>query len=201
MAPNRSAEARARRAALLRRRNLTVAVCVTILVSIVGGTSWLLRSRTEQAALATDSRLLPAPPDAPDGPIGPNPTLYSDTADARSDINRSLSRARAEHKRVLLSFGGNWCGDCQVLEIYLHQPPNLQLLQQNFLLVHVNIGQYDRNLDLAEQYGVPLKKGVPALVVLAEDGRELFVQRTGEFERMAQVDPASVTAFLQQWKS
>ena len=126
--------------------------------------------------------------------------IYSDTADARAEIHAALAQAAREHKRVLLDFGGNWCGDCQVLNIYFHDPGNASLLQHNFVLVDVSVGEYDRNLDLAQQYGVPLNKGVPALVVLDAHGRVLYAQRHGEFEKMRTLDSSSVTAFLVRWK-
>ena len=59
----------------------------------------------------------------------------------------------------MLDFGGDWCGDCQVLDIYFHQPPNDALLANNFVLVHVWIGHMDANLDVAERYGVPINEG------------------------------------------
>lgn len=127
-------------------------------------------------------------------------TIYSDTADAHHDIAQALVTAQHEHKRVILDFGGNWCGDCQVLDIYFHQQPNLDLLDNNFVLVHVNIGRYDRNTDLAEKYGVPLKKGVPGLAVLDAHGKVIYSQKNGEFEAMRKMDPASVTEFLNKWK-
>ena len=43
--------------------------------------------------------------------------IYSDTADAHHDIAQALVTAQHEHKRVILDFGGNWCIDCQVLDI------------------------------------------------------------------------------------
>ncbi len=126
--------------------------------------------------------------------------IYSDTADAKAEIHAALAQAAREHKRVLLDFGGNWCGDCQVLNIYFHDPGNASLLQHNFVLVDVSVGEYDRNLDLAQQYGIPLNKGVPALVVLDAQGRVLYAQRNGEFEKMSTLDSSAVTAFLQKWK-
>jgi len=126
--------------------------------------------------------------------------IYSDTADAHHDVAQALITAQHEHKRVILDFGGNWCGDCQVLDIYLHQEPNLDLLQNNFVLVHVNIGRYDRNTDVAEKYHVPLKKGVPGLAVIDAHGKLLYSQENGEFEAMRKMDPASVTEFLNKWK-
>lgn len=127
--------------------------------------------------------------------------LYSNTADAHEDIRQAILTASAEHKRVLLVFGGNWCLDCHVLDLYLHDPGNASLLAANYVLVNVNIGEYDKNLDLARKYGIPLDKGVPALVVLDGSGRTLYAQRNGEFEKMRVLDSPVVTTFLQKWKS
>lgn len=126
--------------------------------------------------------------------------IYSDVADPKADIASALSQARKEHKRVLLDFGGDWCGDCQVLDIYFHQTPNDELLAKNFILVHVWIGHIDHNLEYPEKYGVNIKKGVPALAVLDEKGHTIFAQKTGEFEDMRHMDASSVTGFLEKWK-
>jgi thiol:disulfide interchange protein len=127
--------------------------------------------------------------------------LYSETADPTTDIATALKTAREQHKRVILDFGGDWCGDCQVLDIYFHQDPNLALLEKNFIVVHVWIGHMDHNLDIAEKYGVPINKGVPALAVLSAKGTTLYSQKTGEFEDMRHMDASSVTEFLNHWKS
>ena len=127
--------------------------------------------------------------------------IYSDTADPKADIAAGLAQAKREHKRVILDFGGDWCGDCQVLDIYFHQPPNAELLEKNFVLVHVWIGHMDANIDVAAKYGVPISRGVPALAVLAPDGKVLYAQATGEFADMRHMDPNSVTEFLKKWKS
>jgi len=126
--------------------------------------------------------------------------IYSDTADAKAEIRQALATAAREHKRVLLDFGGNWCGDCQVLHIYLHDPGNASLLQNNFVLVEVNIGHYDQNLDIAKQYNIPLEKGVPALAILEPNGKLIYSQHNGEFQAMRRMDVSSVSEFLTKWK-
>jgi len=100
-----------------------------------------------------------------------------------------------------VDFGGDWCGDCQALDIYLHQAPNDALLETNFVLVHVWIGHMDANLDVAKRYGVPIGKGVPALAILDGNGTVLYAQKAGEFEDMRHMEPGSVTEFLERWKS
>ena len=126
--------------------------------------------------------------------------IYDENANAHRQIGDALATAAREHKRVILDFGGNWCGDCQVLDIYLHRAPNDALLHESYVLVDIDIGRYDRNLDLARQYDIPLKLGVPALAVLDAHGHLLYSQKNGEFEKMTHMDPESVTAFLEKWK-
>jgi thiol:disulfide interchange protein len=127
--------------------------------------------------------------------------LYSAEANPRADIAAALQQAKHEHKRVILDFGGDWCGDCQVLDIYFHQSPNVELLDKHFLVVHIDIGHMDRNVDIAQKYGVPLNKGVPALAVIDAKGNVLYSQKTGEFESMRYMHSDSVTEFLNRWKA
>jgi thiol:disulfide interchange protein len=126
--------------------------------------------------------------------------IYPDPAQAKTDIAAALKTAAQTHKRILLDFGGNWCGDCQVLDMYFHDAKNLPMLEANFILVHVNIGHMDVNTDIAEKYQIPLQRGVPAIAVLSDKGTLLYSQKSGEFEAMRRMDPASVTSFLAQWK-
>jgi thioredoxin 1 len=136
-------------------------------------------------------------------PIGSSAaeTIYPDVSRARADIDSALEQAAATRKRVLVDFGGNWCGDCKVLDLNFRKPENAALLEAGFVLVHVNVGDkgIDHNFDVAERYGIPLKKGVPALAVLETDGRLLYSQKNGEFEDMRRMDPKSVNDFLRQW--
>ncbi len=126
--------------------------------------------------------------------------IYPSPEQAKADLSAGLKAAAAGHKRVILDFGGNWCGDCKVLDIYFHDPSNRMILDSNFVLVHINIGHMDENQDIAARYQVPLAKGVPALAVLDERGKLLYSQKTGEFEAMRRMESNAVTTFLVQWK-
>ena len=126
--------------------------------------------------------------------------IYPDPGEAHADLAAALKTAEANHKRVLLDFGGNWCGDCQVLDIYFHNPENRPILESNFVLVHINVGRMDVNVDIAEHYGIPLEKGVPALAALSDKGKLLYSQKGGEFEAMRRMEASSVTKFLVQWR-
>jgi thioredoxin 1 len=128
--------------------------------------------------------------------------VYPDVARARADLEAALGLAAKSGKRVLVDFGGNWCGDCKVLEINLRKPENQALLDKHYVMVHVNVGDkgITDNFDIAERYGIPLKKGVPALAVLDGKGAVLFAHRNGEFESMRKMDPKAVQEFLERWR-
>jgi thiol:disulfide interchange protein len=131
-------------------------------------------------------------------PAQPNPHLYKTDANAAQEIRRALATAGKQHKNVLLDFGGNWCIDCHVLENAFHQPRIAPLLNNNYIVVHVDVGQYDKNLDLAKKYRVNLEKGVPSLAVLDSQGKVLY--STGDFERARVMSEDDVITFLDRWK-
>jgi thioredoxin 1 len=129
------------------------------------------------------------------------PDIYPPPEQAPADLTAALKAAAAQHRRVILDFGGNWCPDCHVLDIYMHNSANQGILDSSFVVVHINIGEKEeRNLDLAARYEIPLNKGVPALAILDSDGKLLYSQKAGEFEAMRHMAAQSVTEFLMRWK-
>jgi ketosteroid isomerase-like protein len=133
-------------------------------------------------------------------PLKLNPNLYPANVDAKAEIKEAIEHAGREHKRVILVFGANWCYDCHVLDFNLHQPEIAKLVDPNFIVLHVDIGEFKINTDIAEQYKVPLKRGVPALAVLGSDGKLLYSQQNGEFESARSMDPDDLVTFLNKWK-
>jgi len=127
--------------------------------------------------------------------------LYPEVARASADIEAAQQQAAREGKRVLVDFGGDWCTDCKILDINFKRPENAALLASRFVVVHVNVGAkgITDNFPVAERYGIPLKKGVPALAVLDAKGQVLYAQKNGEFESMRSMDPKSVNDFLKRW--
>jgi protein disulfide-isomerase len=81
---------------------------------------------------------------------------------------------------VLVVFGANWCGDCKALDASFKSGPTAPLIGKSFQVVKVNVGRFDRNVGIAEAYGVPLKRGIPAIAVLNPDGKVAYATRAGE---------------------
>ncbi len=108
------------------------------------------------------------------------PLPYDEAADAKADVKRTLSEAKKSNMPVLVIFGANWCEDCRALDKALKTGKNAELVNREFKVVKVDVGRFDKNLDVAEAYGNPIKKGIPGAVVLSPDSKVLYITKLGE---------------------
>ena len=127
------------------------------------------------------------------------PGLYPQADDAQSRIDAALARAKADNTRVMIQWGDDWCGWCIKLHDLCGSNRDLsRKLLYEYEVVLVPVGQFDRNLDIAEAYQADFKgNGVPFLTVLAADGSVITNQETGSLEAGGAHDPAKVMAFLE----
>jgi len=133
-------------------------------------------------------------------PTSNQKNIYPSGVDAHTEIKEALQKAAKTHKRVLVVFGANWCYDCHVLDLAFSRPDVAPILESNFEVVHVDIGQGDKNQDLMKGYEVPMDRGIPALAVLDAAGKLIFSQKNGEFEKARALGPEDLLAFLDKWK-
>jgi thioredoxin 1 len=129
-----------------------------------------------------------------------NKEIYPQNVDANKEIADALQTASSSHKRVILVFGGNWCFDCHVLDDAFHSAEIAPTLNRSFVVVHVDIGQMDKNLDIAKKYEVPVENGVPALAVLDPDGKLVYSQKEHQFSAARSMAPEDILSFLNKWK-
>jgi thiol:disulfide interchange protein len=142
-------------------------------------------------------------PIADDGvlkPVTVKTDLYPANADAKKEIEDALKIAANQNKRVMLVFGGNWCYDCHVLDQGLHEGEAGRIVSEGFLVVHVDIGEADKNLDLVTKYETTLDSGVPTVVLLNGSGHVIYSSTKGEFEAWRKMMKKDLVAFLNQWK-
>ncbi|MBW7906595.1 MAG: thioredoxin family protein [Phycisphaerae bacterium] len=124
--------------------------------------------------------------------------IYDEQADAKADIAAALAKAKRENQRVLVMFGGNWCGWCHKLHgLYKQDKEIARKLLYEYRLVLVDIGRWNKHMDVAESYKADLKKhGVPFLTILDADGKVIANQETGALEEGDHHDVRKVLEFL-----
>jgi len=120
---------------------------------------------------------------------------YNESADAVAELRGALTAARASRCDVLLVFGANWCPDCRELDKALNGSSHA-LIAGHFQVVKVDVGRFDKNLDLANQYGNPIKMGIPAVVVLTADNKIVYSSKGGELANARRMGDTGIYDFL-----
>ncbi len=104
---------------------------------------------------------------------------------------------------MLLQFGANWCGWCHRLHgLFKDNSEIAKTLKDNFVVVLIDVDQVEgkpHNQDVVQRYRNPTRFGLPVLVVLDSNGKQLTTQDTGKLEEGDHHDPKKVMAFLEKW--
>jgi len=123
---------------------------------------------------------------------------YNEAADAKLDIKQALTQAATAKIPVIVVFGANWCGDCRALDTAMKTGASAPLLARDFKIVKVDVGQMDKNLDIAKSYGVPLEKGIPAVVIIATNNEVLYATKAGELADARKMGDKAIYEFFKR---
>lgn len=138
-------------------------------------------------------------PASPAAPAAAASGPYNEQADARADINQAIAQATAQRKQVLVVYGANWCKDCLALDRSFHQGGLLSKeVDKRYVTVKVDVGRFNRNVDVATQMGVSLKKGIPTVAVLGTDGQLRGATLGGELANARGMGEEAVLQVLAQ---
>jgi thioredoxin 1 len=130
------------------------------------------------------------------GAISAAESVYNETADAKLEIQTALAQANDAKVPLIVVFGANWCGDCKMLDLAMKTGASAPLMARDFRIVKVNVGRFDKNVDIAESYGIPLKKGIPAVAIVSPKNAVLYATRGGELADARNMGDAGVYEFF-----
>ena len=120
---------------------------------------------------------------------------YDEAADPHVALRSALVEARSQHKDVLLIFGANWCEDCRDLDKAMHGS-SASLIDPLFVVVKINVGNFDKNLDLAARYGNPIQKGIPAAVLVTPTDKVVYSTKAGELANARRMGDSGIYDFF-----
>jgi thioredoxin 1 len=121
-------------------------------------------------------------------------------ADPRAAIDAAREKAAREGKRVAVVFGADWCPDCYALNKALTHRLVVPILEPNYVVVKVSVGNRNQNLDLMSDYGMDVVRGIPAIAILEPDGRLVKAQTDGEFRNASSLlSVAEIVTFFHNW--
>ena len=82
----------------------------------------------------------------------------------------------------------------------MRKPELAPLIAQDYVVVKIDVGLYNKNIRLAAKYGVPISKGIPALAVLSSHGKLLYAQSQGQFQNAHAMPYRDIADFFERWK-
>ena len=127
------------------------------------------------------------------------PNIYDESADGSKQISDALVIARRERKNVFLQFGANWCGWCHKLHALFENDKGIaEKLKSGYVVVMIDVNK-EHNKDVDAKYGHPMRFGLPVIVVLDAEGKQLTTKNSGELEEGDHHNPEKVMAFLKDW--
>jgi hypothetical protein len=126
------------------------------------------------------------------------PDPYDSRQKADAAIAAAQARAKKAGKLLLIDMGGNWCADCIVLSAVMQLPQARAFIDQHFEVITVDVGQFDKNLQVPARFNIQMK-AVPCVVVL--DGKGQVVNRGQELAlgSAASLSPQAVLDQLAAW--
>lgn len=90
---------------------------------------------------------------------------YDEQLDPYEQLEQATDEAERTKRSLMLVFGANWCPDCRKLDQAMSQEPVRALVDQHFVVIKVDIGNWDRNVDFTSLWESPIASGIPAVVV------------------------------------
>jgi len=131
----------------------------------------------------------------------PLPLPYDEGADAKAAVAKARARARTAHKLLLVDLGGNWCLDCRILAGTIDLPEVSAFVRRHYELVTVDVGRFDKNLDVPARYGITARlEGVPSLLVIdPRTNRLLNAGRVSALADARSMTPQALADWLAQW--
>ncbi len=102
------------------------------------------------------------------------PRPYDAEADAKSDLEETLSAARQSGKLALIVMGANWCHDSRGLAAHFESDDfKTEIIHPYYELLYIDVGQKDRNEDISARFGVDDIVGTPTVFIVTGDGKVL----------------------------
>src|SRR5947209_2742381 len=106
-------------------------------------------------------------------------SIYDPKADAREQVKAAGLKAGRDNQRILVMFGGDWCGWCHKLHALFKSDPQIRkALSEDYRLVMVDTQAPNAESLLSECRGDLEDVGYPFLAVLDAKGKVLTRQKT-----------------------
>jgi thioredoxin 1 len=112
----------------------------------------------------------------------------------------NLELAKKSNRKILLVFGASWCIDCRTLDQFMNRPEVSEIIQKDYILQKVDVGDFDKNLGFVNLFDVKLlDNGIPALVILDKEEKILSKTLNKEFSNSSKNNSDRIFEYLKKF--
>lgn len=131
---------------------------------------------------------------------GPRP--YDETRDGWVDLNTTRAAAQQSGKRAMIVMGANWCHDSRGLASYFEDPEfRAEHLTPYYEQVYIDVGEKNRNVDIAQHLGVESIVGTPTVFILESDGTVLNLETAPTWRNAASRSKEEIVEYFRSFRN
>lgn len=128
-----------------------------------------------------------------------DPRPFDKDRDASSDVDATLFAARKTNKNAMIVLGANWCHDSRALAGHFEKPRFQTLFDKEYELVYVDTGQKDRNIDIAQRFGLESVEGTPTVFIVSPKGDVLNLESAPTWRNTATMEEDDVHRYFRDF--
>jgi thioredoxin-related protein len=132
--------------------------------------------------------------------------VYNESLDGHQQIVQAMAQANVENKRVLITWGGDWCLHCRNLDQLMSETEAIQtVLNDHYIKIKIDVGRREKHMELAKDYGADLDiVSIPHMSILNTEGtvideifQETYIDDDADF--LNQHHPEVIAERLRTW--
>ncbi|MDG0970054.1 MAG: thioredoxin family protein [Porticoccaceae bacterium] len=115
------------------------------------------------------------------------------------ELKNFIYAANSDKKCVIVFFGANWCPDAQCLEAVMQLPTVKTFCDHHFSVIHIDVGDYDTNMHLMPEVGLPTQEGIPRLVIIDLFGKPVNLASNDKWRSARNNSSQDIFDYLQAY--
>ena len=127
------------------------------------------------------------------------PCPYNGTEVSNAQLEKFISASLNQEKLPVVILGANWCADAQCLEAIMQLPSVAQFIAEHYEVIHIDLGEYDINMDLIKYLGMPSQEGIPRVFILDLQGEPINLETNDKWRSARQSYPKDIFDYFQSF--
>ena len=114
-------------------------------------------------------------------------------------LKNFIANVAQSKKQPIVIFGANWCPDARLLEAVLQLPSVKQFLDGACSILNVDVGDYERNIELFKFFDAGIETGIPRVFILDINGKALNIDSNDKMRTARQQSPQEIFDYFQEF--